>query len=115
MKRISDAIPGACLLKVINTAAGISSPGCGYEWPLCMTGMLIMNGHCAGRALLCNLDVISQAVQNLHESLKQDCERRGNEDKGISKEGASQALWKKQSQVLIKGFQLKFAEKYSKS
>lgn len=51
-----------------------------------------MNGHCAGRALLCNLDVISQAVQNLHESLKQDCERRGNEDKGISTEGASQAL-----------------------
>lgn len=53
-----------------------------------------MNGHCAGRTLLCNLDVISQAVQNLHESLKQDCERRGNEDKGISREGSITSLVK---------------------
>lgn len=79
---------------VINTAAGNCSLGCDYEWPLCMAGVLIMNDHWAGCALLCNLDVISQAVQNLYEPLKQECEKRGNEDKGVGREGNSTNLAK---------------------
>lgn len=82
-----DTIPGAYIVVVINTAAGISSFGCGYEWPLCMAGMLIMDDHQADYALLCNLDIISQAVQNLYEPLKHDCEKRGNADKGMAREG----------------------------
>lgn len=79
---------------VINTAAGNCSLGCDYEWPLCMAGVLIMNDHWAGCALLCNLDVISQAVQNLYEQLKQECEKRGNEDRGVGRESNSTNLAK---------------------